>query len=219
METTWTNPLASIAAAEPSAGSRAESPPWDPSVETLPTASAATALPRAAGSNPAGASFSYGQASGSAGPSTHNAQQPAAGIHPGLAHLVPPSYNPLNPSGSAAYTAQARFNSRTGRYESDPNRAPEHLSDFARMRRQNEAFFDQAEWERQHEAEFEREREEGSKRKRATREEVVRLATLFERVLALHPLIPAVSSSSLTQAAFKAKKEAKRKKNNAWLRS
>lgn len=105
---------------------------------------------------------------------------------------MPPSYNPLGSSGSSGgggatgvalnpYTAQARFNSRTGRYEADPSRAPEHLSDFARMRRQNEAFFDQAEWERQREAEFEQQQRDeaaggggGSKRKRATREEVVR---------------------------------------------
>lgn len=195
METTWTNPLTSateVAPAQPAAASSTSSggssPPWDPSVETLPTASVATA----AGGNPSGASFSYGQPSASGGvPASfsYGGVPPPQPVDPALAHLLPGSYNPLGPSGAGGgYAAQARFNTRTGRYEADPSRAPEHLGDFARMRRQNEAFFDQAEWDRQREAEFEREREAagGSKRKRATREEVVHPPHAFSLCLAAH---------------------------------
>lgn len=176
METTWTNPLASTAetfSAPSDQASREESPPWDPSVETLPTASAATALAPSYTPQPTHGSFSYGQPS-QAIPGPSQVPNGGAGIDPALAHLLP-SYNPLNPSSSStSYANQARFNSKTGRFESDPSRVPEHLSDYARMKRQNEAFFDQTAWEREREAEFEKAQEDGGgKRKRTTKEEIV----------------------------------------------
>lgn len=239
METTWTNPLASTSTASsapPDQASREESPPWDPSVETLPTASAATALaPFHHPQQSTHRSFSYGQPSHTI-PGPSQIPNAGSGIDPALAHLLP-SYNPLNPSSSSStsYSNQARFNAKTGKFESDPSRVPEHLSDYARMKRQNEAFFDQTAWEREREAEFERAQEEGGgKRKRTTKEEVVSspfsltsflIHCLFrgcgcvQHSIKLTRLTPIWSTVLLLQAYYKAKKEAKRKKNNAWLRS
>ncbi|CDZ97400.1 WW domain [Phaffia rhodozyma] len=172
-ETTWINPLAPPPTSEPPNGG--SSPPWDPSAETLP--GSGSTQPRSA------QPFSYGSA---------HRQQSQSGIDPSLAHLLPGGgFSATDPS---TYTAQARFNTRTGRYETpaDSSRAPDHLSDHSKMKRQNDAFFDTEAWEREKDAAFEREQAGGGKRKKLTKSDVER---------------------------FKEKKEAKKKQKNAWLRS
>jgi hypothetical protein len=146
-ETTWVNPL------EQAAPTRAEQ---------------------------AGPTESDGQAA--AGPSTstsatvsqlYAAQEAAAaqGIDPSLAYLDP-SLAAGSSTNPAAYSYTAKFNARTGAFARPDARDPTHLSEYERMKRMNEVFFDQAQWE----AQLEDETEAGSKkRKKPTKKDLVSL--------------------------------------------
>lgn len=182
METTWTNPLVDSSAPPADAAATStggESPPWDPSSQSLPgehdapSASSST-VPSDPYASSSTSSLSYG------GFAYGAPELPT--VDAGLAHLLPPSYNPLNPSASTSasgYTSQARFNTRTGRYEnaSDVSKMPDHLSDYSRAKRQNEAFFDQEAWMRERDEEQARLAGEGpAKKKRLTKTEVARVS-------------------------------------------
>lgn len=69
------------------------------------------------------------------------------GIDPDLAYLDP-KYSTATSSASASYapTFQARFNSRTGRFQGDPTINPDRVSEFKRGERQQEAFYDTNSW-------------------------------------------------------------------------
>ena len=69
------------------------------------------------------------------------------GIDPDLAYLDPSLSNPLGPQGK--FNATARFNARTGKFEADPEKNPDRVSDFNRAKRQNAFFFDVDGWEKQ----------------------------------------------------------------------
>ena len=59
------------------------------------------------------------------------------GIDPDLAYLDP-SLKARRPGGAnAGNVYAARFNARTGRFEGDPNRNPDYVSDVSRAKRQN----------------------------------------------------------------------------------
>jgi len=78
------------------------------------------------------------------------------GIDPELAYLDPNlSAAMASKPGSTAkivpgrsLSATARFNARTGKFESDPNRGPESVNEFNRMKRQSGFYFDVEAWER-----------------------------------------------------------------------
>ncbi|KAI0088279.1 hypothetical protein BDY19DRAFT_891473 [Irpex rosettiformis] len=98
----------------------------------------------------------------------------AQGIDPSLAFLDPTlaagSSTSTNP---AAYAYTAKFNARTGAFARPDARDPGHLSEYERMKRMNEVFFDQAQWEQQ--LAQEKEEEEGSrKRKKPTKKDLER---------------------------------------------
>lgn len=50
-------------------------------------------------------------------------------------------------SAGGAPVFQARFNSRTGRFQGDPTMNPDRISDFKRAERQQEAYYDTAGWQ------------------------------------------------------------------------
>lgn len=94
----------------------------------------------------------------------------AQGIDPSLAFLDPslaagPSSGPAN-----AYTA--KFNARTGAFARPDARDPSHLSEYERMKRMNDVFFDQTKWEEELEEEQE---SESKKRKKPTKKDLVGL--------------------------------------------
>lgn len=66
------------------------------------------------------------------------------GIDPDLAYLDP---SLRQSSSSSAPSYQARFNSRTGRFQGDPSMTPDRISEFKRGERQQEAFYDTASWQ------------------------------------------------------------------------
>ncbi|KAL0568166.1 hypothetical protein V5O48_013825 [Marasmius crinis-equi] len=149
-ETTWENPLvpSSSTSAEPSSSS----PPADPSTSnTEPSSSSSTAAPP---------SYSVLQAAAI-----------AQGIDPSLAHLDPS----LAATGPGAGVATARFNARTGQFARSDARDPSHLSEYERMKRMSEFYFDVNAWEQQRSADQEEEEADGGKkRKRPTKKDVER---------------------------------------------
>jgi hypothetical protein len=96
------------------------------------------------------------------------------GIDPELAYLDP-SYSRAN--SSAAPSFQARFNSRTGRFQGDPTMNPDRISEFSRGERQQNAFYDTASWQTSLEGKgLKRSGEEaegGTRKKKPTAKEVV----------------------------------------------
>ena len=100
----------------------------------------------------------------------------AQGIDPSLAFLDPTlAAGPSSATNPAAYSYTAKFNARTGAFARPDARDPGHLSEYERMKRMNEVFFDQGEWEKQLAQEKE---EEGSrKRKKPTKKDLVGFAS------------------------------------------
>ena len=58
------------------------------------------------------------------------------GIDPDLAYLDP-GLLARRPGAAGGNIYTARFNARSGRFEGDPNRTPDHVSDVSRAKRQN----------------------------------------------------------------------------------
>lgn len=126
-ETTWTNPLT-------------PSDPASPSTSTSP--------------EPTDAAHGSMDATDALDPHYAALQQAALaqGIDPGLAYLDP-SLASTMPSTSAAVPGSlafsAKFNARTGQFTRPDGRDPTHLSEFERMKRMSEFYFDVGAWEQE----------------------------------------------------------------------
>ncbi|KAF5350572.1 hypothetical protein D9756_008558 [Leucocoprinus leucothites] len=152
-ETTWTNPL------QPSDSASSGIPPSVPSASSDVTSSEL---------EPASASTSQ-----------YTALQAAAlaqGIDPSLAHLDPSLLTATtSASGGPIPSFQAKFNARTGAFARPDARTPGHLSEYERMKRMSEFYFDVNAWE-QELAQEDAQGEEGNgkKRKRLTKKDLER---------------------------------------------
>lgn len=105
-------------------------------------------------------------------PNSLEARAIAAGIDPSLAFLDPS----LAGSSSLAHTGSftAKFNARTGAFTATDARAPAHLSEYERMKRMSEFYFDVGAWEKDVEQRDAEEKEAGGKkRKRPTKKDLV----------------------------------------------
>ena len=96
----------------------------------------------------------------------------AQGIDPSLAFLDPSLA--AGPSAAPANAYTARFNARTGAFARVDARDPSHLSEYERMRRMNDVFFDMNEWEAELEQQKAQENE-SKKRKKPTKKDLVSL--------------------------------------------
>ncbi|KAJ9101518.1 hypothetical protein QFC20_005211 [Naganishia adeliensis] len=117
-------------------------------------------------------------------------------IDPALAHLLPASQRSGTSNAADAHLYQtAQFNARTGRFTPrDYQFTVDHLAEANRARRQEMAFFDVAEWEKEKEEEVKRKREReaaGEGPRKLTKKDMER---------------------------FRAKKQEKKTRNNAWLK-
>ncbi|KIK78588.1 hypothetical protein PAXRUDRAFT_834506 [Paxillus rubicundulus Ve08.2h10] len=98
----------------------------------------------------------------------------AAGIDPSLAHLDP-SFLTGPSSMAPTGTFAAKFNARTGTFTAANARAPSHLSEYDRMKRMSEFYFDVGAWEQEVEHRDAEEKEAGGKkRKRPTKKDLDR---------------------------------------------
>lgn len=143
-ETTWTNPL-------------------QPNAEAGPSNTDDTSVAPSSNTDEQNASSSYDLYAAAA----------AQGIDPALAHLDPSLAAPgTNPS---AFTYTAKFNARTGAFARPDGRDPTHLSEYERAKRMSEFYFDVNAWEQEVEQRKleEAQEEEGKKRKRPTKKDLV----------------------------------------------
>ena len=102
----------------------------------------------------------------------------AQGIDPSLAYLDPslaagPSASSLLSSNPAAYTYSAKFNSRTGAFTRPDGRDPEHVSEYERMKRMNNFYFDMDQWQKDVDDRNTEEAEGGKKRKKPSKKDLV----------------------------------------------
>lgn len=102
----------------------------------------------------------------------------------------------MNTSAADAHLYQsAQFNARTGRFTANDYACTvDHLAEANRARRQEEAFFDVAEWEREKERDVKRRREaeeRGEQPRKLTKKDMDR---------------------------FRAKKQERKLRNHAWLK-
>lgn len=98
----------------------------------------------------------------------------AQGIDPELAYLDPSLAGPSSSSTSAAsglYTA--KFNARTGQFAKPDARDPDHVSEYERMKRMNSFYFDMDAWQKEVEERNTQEAENGKKRKKPTKKDIV----------------------------------------------
>ncbi|KAJ7628372.1 hypothetical protein FB45DRAFT_794227 [Roridomyces roridus] len=150
-ETTWVNPLQPPESAAGAATTSEASTSQTPGTQPDPSVPHYTALQNAA---------------------------LAQGIDPHLAYLDPSlaastSSSSVDPSGLPSF--QAKFNARTGQFAAMDSRSPAHLSEYERMKRMSEVFFDMAAWEQNLEQERAAEAEGGEKkRKRPSKKDLER---------------------------------------------
>jgi len=150
-ETTWTNPL-------------------QPSESTIPNTSS---------SDPNTLyDFTPSDSESSSSTFQYTALQAAAlaqGIDPSLAHLDPSLLTATTPASSGPIPSfQAKFNARTGAFTRPDARTPGHLSEYERMKRMSEFYFDVKAWEDQlAEQKTQEEEGNGKKRKRPTKKDLV----------------------------------------------
>ncbi len=164
-ETTWTNPLEQSSTTSQHSGS-AEPEESGPVASTSTPASTASPGPSAA----------------TAQLYALQAAAAAQGIDPSLAFLDPSlAAGTSGPTNPAAYSYTAKFNARTGTFARPDARDPGHLSEYERMKRMNEVFFDQAQWEQQL-AQQKEEEEVGKKRKKPTKKDLVSVIVLDEEI-------------------------------------
>ncbi|KIO11228.1 hypothetical protein M404DRAFT_994893 [Pisolithus tinctorius Marx 270] len=104
-------------------------------------------------------------------PNSLEARAMAAGIDPSLAHLDPSLALPAHATPGGAFTA--RFNARTGAFTAADGRTPQHLSEYERMKRMSEFYFDTSAWEKEVEERQREEGEVGKKRKRPSKKDLV----------------------------------------------
>ncbi|KAL5520801.1 hypothetical protein ACEPAF_2804 [Sanghuangporus sanghuang] len=93
----------------------------------------------------------------------------AAGIDPDLAYLDPALV--AGPSAPAPFSYTAKFNARTGAFASPDARDPEHVSEYERMKRMSNFYFDMDEWQKEVEQRQEEEAT-GKKRKKPTKKDL-----------------------------------------------
>ncbi|KAL5478463.1 hypothetical protein ACEPAI_2647 [Sanghuangporus weigelae] len=93
----------------------------------------------------------------------------AAGIDPDLAYLDPTLV--AGPSAPAPFSYTAKFNARTGAFASPDARDPEHVSEYERMKRMSNFYFDMDEWQKEVEQRQEEEAT-GKKRKKPTKKDL-----------------------------------------------
>lgn len=146
--TTWTNPFESGAAAPaaPAVASGSASPV--PAAEATASTSKATSPQPGQASNATVNDASSAispvneERAGSSGPTAAE----FGGIDPDLAYLDPSLASRAKGAGGAgAYVA--RFNARTGKFEADPTKTPDRVSDVQRAKRQNQFYFDYDGWQ------------------------------------------------------------------------
>jgi WW domain len=155
-ETTWENPLqpSQPSSSSSSSSSTSQTPAQnDEGKETDPSAStpAYTALQQAALSQ---------------------------GIDPSLAYLDPSLISDVNPTTGSSIPGvnpsfTAKFNARTGAFTRNDARDPSHLSEYERAKRMSEFYFDVEDWQSQRDAGGSKGDEEGKKRKRPTKKDLV----------------------------------------------
>lgn len=104
-------------------------------------------------------------------PNSLEARAIAAGIDPSLAHLDPTLAGPSSLAHAGSFTA--RFNARTGAFAAPEARAPSHLSEYERMKRMSEFYFDMGAWEKEVEERHAEEEAGGKKRKKPTKKDLV----------------------------------------------
>lgn len=153
-ETTWTNPL------QPSDSTVSDAPP-----PTTTTSSDPATFVESESEQPSASQLTALQAAAL-----------AQGIDPSLAHLDPALLTATtSASGGPIPAFQAKFNARTGAFTRPDARTPGHLSEYERMKRMSEFYFDVNAWEQQL-AQDDAEEEEGNgkKRKRPTKKDLVR---------------------------------------------
>jgi len=111
----------------------------------------------------------------------------AQGIDPSLAYLDPSLLSSSNPAAAISASNPsftAKFNARTGTFTRADARDPTHLSEYERAKRMSEFYFDVSAWEREREQDMSNENgEEGRKRKRPTKKDLVRLFCFLCRML------------------------------------
>ncbi|KAF8558547.1 hypothetical protein OG21DRAFT_1503923 [Imleria badia] len=106
-------------------------------------------------------------------PNSLEARAIAAGIDPSLAYLDPSLAGPSSLAHSGSITA--KFNARTGAFAAADSRAPSHLSEYERMKRMSEFYFDVGAWEKDVEQRDAEEKEAGGKkRKKPTKNDLER---------------------------------------------
>ncbi|KAL5514686.1 hypothetical protein ACEPAG_2002 [Sanghuangporus baumii] len=93
----------------------------------------------------------------------------AAGIDPDLAYLDPTLI--AGPSAPAPLSYTAKFNARTGAFASPDARDPEHVSEYERMKRMSNFYFDMDSWQKEVEQRQEEEAT-GKKRKKPTKKDL-----------------------------------------------
>lgn len=144
--TTWTNPFESASAPLPSASAENE-----PASEATVQAESSTSKdgaksqspqPKASGERKADKAASNDERADSSGPSAAD----FGGIDPDLAYLDPSLASRARGAGGAGAHV-ARFNARTGKFEADPTKNPDRVSDVQRAKRQNQFYFDYDGWQ------------------------------------------------------------------------
>lgn len=93
------------------------------------------------------------------------------GIDPSLAYLDPSLA--AGPSAPTAFTYQAKFNARTGAFTKPDGRDPDHVSEYERMKRMSQFYFDVSQWEQEVAQRHEEEVENPKKRKKPTKKDLV----------------------------------------------
>lgn len=212
-ETTWSNPL------EPS--------PSDPS-SSAPVASDTDANAEADGPSESVHPNPYD-------PNSLEVRAIAAGIDPSLAHLDPSLAGPSSVAHTGAFTA--KFNARTGAFTAVDSRAPSHLSEYERMKRMSQFYFDMGAWEKEVEERDEEEKAGGKKRKRPTKKDLVSFLTSRFLVFIIIAFLRAsrettnprrkshrrldghTDASGSIQERFKEQKKQKKIAKTAWLRT
>jgi hypothetical protein len=107
----------------------------------------------------------------------------AQGIDPSLAFLDPSLAGGSSaPGSSGTYNFSAKFNAHTGAFTRPDGRDPTHLSEFERMKRMSSVYFNMEQWEQevaQRKEQEDNDAENGKKRKRPTKKDLVRCLFLF----------------------------------------
>ncbi|KIK23931.1 hypothetical protein PISMIDRAFT_678638 [Pisolithus microcarpus 441] len=110
-------------------------------------------------------------------PNSLEARAVALGIDPSLAHLDPSLALPAHTAPGGTFTA--RFNARTGAFTASDARTPQHLSEYERMKRMSEFYFDTGAWEKEIEERQREEKDGGKKRKRPSKKDLVSVMQHF----------------------------------------